>query len=145
MKNDIETFINGQPLRKLFDREFEVVRERYRLRQVELDILCLLARLDTMKTEKEIAALRCLSKAHVSKSIENLKEKGYIAAEEGKEDRRRLYLHVTEEGKKAAESIGSIRNRILDNLYDGITEEEREVFLRVMKKMTENVNRQLLE
>ncbi|MDO5422997.1 MAG: winged helix DNA-binding protein [Eubacteriales bacterium] len=143
MKNNVEALINGQMLRKLFDKKFQSVREEYQLRQIELDILYLIARYDAQKTEKDLVKMCGASKAHVSKSVENLRQKGFVAVEGGKKDRRCVYLHVTEEGQRAADRIRELREEVTSLVCRGITEEEKAVLLRVVLKVKENIQNSL--
>lgn len=139
MKQDVEIMLNGHLLKRLFDLKFEAVREKYQLRQIELDILELVSG-QKERTEKEIVQVRCVSKAHVSKSIENLREKGFVSVREAPDDRRQIFLCATQKGLDAAGAVSRIREQITDVLYEGVSDEERAAFYRVLHKMEGNVN-----
>ena len=109
---------SGLQLRKLLAKRVEPIMEEYGLRPVELDILEFITK-ENIDTAKEIIHRIHLSKSHISKSLEHLLEKGLINMKEDEDDRR--VMRITE----------------------GVSEEELQVFRRVIRQMNDNVNGEL--
>ena len=74
--NDI--VMSGVQLKKLISKKAEPVMEEYDLRSVELDILVFLHNEKNVDTAKGIIERKHLSKAHISKSIDNLRTGEFI-------------------------------------------------------------------
>ena len=72
-----EIVLSGIQLKKLMEHMELPIMEKYQLRPVELDILVFLYH-SKGNTAKEIMKKKCISKAHISKSIDNLYSKGYV-------------------------------------------------------------------
>ena len=88
----------GQQLKKLLEKKSMPIMQKYDLRKVELDILSFFSIQEREgDTAKDIMLTKRISKAHVSKSVDNLKRRGYISLEEDKKDHRRIHISLTEE------------------------------------------------
>ncbi len=57
-----------------------------------------------------------MDKGALSKTVEALVRKGYLQREAGREDRRRVFLKLSEEGQKQAEHI----HRCCDGYYHSV-------------------------
>ena len=61
----------GMKMRKLLDKKSEVFAQKYGVRNVELEILLFLYHSPCGDTAKDIVEEKNLSKAHISKSVDN--------------------------------------------------------------------------
>ena len=104
----------GIQMKKLMEKKCASMMEKCDLRPVELDILVFLYQSEQADTAKDIMHSRHISKAHISKSIENLRIRGYVQVNEDVKDHRIMMQNVTQE--------------------------EIEVLQRVIKKMQESIN-----
>ena len=118
--------------------------QKYDLRKVELDILSFFSMQEREgDTAKDIMLTKRISKAHVSKSVDNLKRRGYISLEEDKKDHRRLHISLTEEGHQVLKEFTKVRKQCKEILFQNITKEEMNQMIHVMEKMQRNVNEKL--
>ena len=78
MYKEYEVLTLGAELKKLLEKKSEPLMQKYGLRKIELDILAYLASGHYGDTAKDIMGQKHISKAHVSKSIDNLKALGFI-------------------------------------------------------------------
>lgn len=140
-----ELIMSGLQLKKLIARKAEPVMREYDLRPVELDILVFLKKEKEIDTARGIMQKKHLSKAHVSKSIENLHTRGFIRITEDEEDHRLLHIRLTDKSEEVVWKVTSVYTECKQILQEGIREEEFAVMNRVIQKMTENVNRELGE
>ena len=132
MYSEYELFGTNQQMRKVIEQACERLMETYGLRHVELDILYLISHEKQKDTAKDLIEIQHLSKAHISKSVDNLKQ-------HGEEDHRRIHIRMTGKAKPVLEEFEQIRADILERLFAGVTEEERSCLKRVMGKIMKNI------
>ena len=134
----------GQQLKKLLEKKSMPIMQKYDLRKVELDILSFFSIQEREgDTAKDIMLTKRISKAHVSKSVDNLKRRGYISLEEDKKDHRRIHISLTEDGNQVLQEFTEVRKRCKEILFQNITKEEMYLMIQVMEKMQRNVNEEL--
>lgn len=141
--NDV--VMSGIQLKKLVARKVEPIMLEYDLRPVELDILVFLRKEKNVDTAKGIIERKHLSKAHISKSIENLRNGGFIQVTEDENDHRVLHIRLTEKSKEVIYKVNEIYAECRKVMQRGISSDELEVVKRVMLKMNENINLELGE
>ena len=122
MYSEYEIFGTNQQMRKVIEQACERLMETYGLRHVELDILYLISHEKQKDTAKDLIEIQHLSKAHISKSVDNLK-----------------HIRMTGKAKPVLEEFEQIRADILERLFAGVTEEERSCLKRVMGKIMKNI------
>ena len=84
-----------------------------------------------------------LSKSHISKSLEHLLEKGLINMKEDEDDRRVMRITLTEASYKVIDKVNVAYEQCRQILTEGVSEEELQVFRRVIRQMNDNVNGEL--
>lgn len=140
-----EIVMSGVQLKKLLAKKVEPIIQECDLRPVEMDILVLLQREKSIDTAKGIIQKKHLSKAHISKSIENLRSKGFIQLEEDESDHRILHIRLTEKSKNIIEEVSEIYEECKEIMQRGISEEELQIVKKVFQKMNHNINQELGE
>ena len=125
---------SGLQLRKLLAKRVEPIMEEYGLRPVELDILEFITK-ENIDTAKEIIHRIHLSKSHISKSLEHLLE--------DEDDRRVMRITLTEASYKVIDKVNVAYEQCRQILTEGVSEEELQVFRRVIRQMNDNVNGEL--
>lgn len=137
---EMEGFINGQQFKKLYEKKYEPLMKKYDLRKIELDVLFFLYSYERYNTARDIATYKCLSKAHVSKAIENLTSRSFISARPGEGDRRQMHLSTTAQAEPILSEIKEVWDHLEVHIYQDISGREREVFMEVLNKIMRNVN-----
>ena len=140
-----EVVMSGVQLKKLLSRKFEPIMKECDLRPVELDILVLLHREKYIDTAKGIIEKKHLSKAHISKSIDNLRSKQFIYITEDDEDHRILHISLTKKSKEVIGNVIKVYEECREIMQKDISKEEIDVVRRVMSKINENINHELGE
>lgn len=143
MTNELELLITGRQFQKMCEREYETIRKKYDLRKVELDMLYFLDYFQEARTAKDIAKMRQVSKAHISSAVENLVERQLLETREDPEDRRRMLLELTEAGGEIVKEVALVRKRMTEIVYDGITDQEKQVMQQAAKKMMQNMQKEI--
>lgn len=141
--NDV--VMSGIQLKKLVSRKVEPIIQEYDLRPVELDILVFLRKEKNVDTAKGIIERKHLSKAHISKSIENLRLRGFIQITEDEKDHRILHISLTDKSNEVICKVNEVYAECKDIMQNGISSDELEVLKRVISKMNENINHELGE
>jgi DNA-binding MarR family transcriptional regulator len=144
MERTLDVLAGSQQFRKILEKRCEKLNEDYDVRLVEMDILDFLARAGQNNTAKDIMSDLHISKAHISKSVENLRSKGYLVVLEDAQDHRCIHLSITEKAKPLIQAFADERNRFLESLMEGVTREEREILRRVAGTIMENLHREYL-
>lgn len=87
---------------------------------------------------KEIGDLIGKDKSTVTVLINKLLKLGYIKKEKSKEDRRITYIELTEKSEKIKYKFDDISKQVYSTAYKNFTIEEKEIFLKLLKKLNNN-------
>ncbi|UNK19419.1 MarR family transcriptional regulator [Paenibacillus sp. N3/727] len=90
------------------------------------------------KTTKELAEIRGISQAGMSKLTKRLLEKKYIIQERQETDRRAYDIFITPDGKNFLLKSEKFRNEIMNLIESALTEEELHCFIQLCKKITDS-------
>ena len=133
----------GMNMRKLLEKKSEVLVQKYGVRNVELEILLFLYHSSCGDTAKDIVEQKNLSKAHISKSVDNLRAKGFVVLIEYDNDRRKRHIELTQKAEEAAKEMLEVHNDCKRIIMRYVTEEEKAVMDRVMQKMLRSLDEEL--
>lgn len=143
MINDFEILISGQQFKKVYEKQYMRITEKYGLHRIEIEILLFLQS-TPLDTAKDIAEYSFFSKAHISNAIEDLVTRGYLRGKPDDEDRRCIHLQLKEESLTVINEIKELRANLSKAIYSGISEEEKKIIFQVSKKIVQNINNELL-
>lgn len=87
---------------------------------------------------KEIGEIIGKDKSTISLLVKKLVNLGYIKREKSKEDGRVTYIVLTEKSYAIKDQFDKISNALFETAYDGFSEDEKETFLALLKKMNNN-------
>ncbi len=93
---------------------------------------------DTEKPGAKITDLSVaaeMSKPAVSQMLNSLEEKGMIERVMTKNDRRVVYVNLTEQGKTQLEKIAKQMDSLLDEIVKELGQEDTEEFARLLNKL----------
>lgn len=68
-------------------------------------------------------------------AMNSLVKKGYVLRERGKEDRRVVYISLTERGKAAYVHHARFHKAMIDSISDEMTSEEMELLIKTLTKL----------
>lgn len=126
-------------------KKVEPIIKECDLRPVELDLLVFLHGEKHIDTAKGIIQKKHLSKAHISKSVDNLRTKGYIRVTEDENDHRVFHISLTEQSEKVIEKVIHAYEECRNIMQKGIRREEVETVKKVISRMNQNINQELGE
>lgn len=140
MNREYDLLYMGHKMRRMLEHASLGLMQASGLRHVELEILFYLSYSGQSNTARDISEAKHLSKAHISKSVDNLRRTGCITLTEDTADRRCLHLALTERGRALAQSYDEVMSGAVDRLMSGVTPEERAGMQRVLDKIRHNLD-----
>ncbi len=90
-------------------------------------------------TSVQLGELCDKNKADVSRAIATLEEKGLVVREAKNNSLYRAKIHLTREGREAAEHVQKAAARAVEMGGDGLTEQNREIFYSVLERISGNL------
>ena len=140
---ELNLWENQIPIKAVYALCVEEVCRKYGLARSEFDILMFLANNPKYDTAADIVEIKRMTKSHVSTSIRNLEQNGYLTRRCSPGNRKVMHLSlcakadgIITEGRKALRSFGSI-------VFDGMSTEERAEFWSLIERMQKNINNYL--
>lgn len=88
----------------------------------------------------DIAQNACVSKALVSRSVKELREKGFISASISEVDKREQKLSLTPEGEKAAQLIADANQNFYKVAFRRFEDNEKRVLQALLQLMLNNLD-----
>lgn len=116
----------------------EAVREEG-LTQNEIEVLLFLQR-GRFDTARDISRVRGMPRSLVSKAVDQLVKRGYVATRQDKRDRRVVRLELLPPAQAIVGKLVQARQEFFAQLCKGITQEEADAFFSMVDKMTENLS-----
>lgn len=89
-------------------------------------------------SQDTLSELLSIDKGTTAKAVKKLEDEGYIRREVDPEDRRAYKLYTTEKALELQPYIHEVLDNCNHILSMGFTEEEKELALRLLRKMTDN-------
>lgn len=129
---------------KLHECMLKRVCQDYQLTLVEATVISFLFNNPGKDTAADIVELRMLSKGSVSQAVEGLIQKSLLRRRQDMEDRRKIHLSLTPDAAPVTKEVEAIRSQFNQEVFFGLSQEEKDLFDRVNQKMMENTKRALI-
>ncbi|MCT4597023.1 MAG: MarR family transcriptional regulator [Vallitalea sp.] len=102
------------------------------------NILTVLYENNNKLTMKEIANKVGKDKSTITSLINKLIKLGYVTKETNPKDKRVSFIILTDKGKSIESKYNKICDEVSLTAYNGFSDEEKEVFLKLLKKLSTN-------
>ena len=119
------------------------VCDKYELTQMEYDILMFLHNNPQNNTAAEIVKIRKSTKSHVSTSLKNLENKKLIERKQSKENKKHIEIFLLDKAELIVEEGINAQKQFAQNVLSGLTEEEKDMCIRVFNKICNNAEEHL--
>lgn len=119
------------------------VCDKYELTQMEYDILMFLYNNPQNNTAAEIVKIRKSTKSHVSTSLKNLENKKLIERKQSEENKKHVEIFLLDKAELIVEEGINAQKQFAQNVLSGLTEEEKDMCLRVFNKISNNAEEHL--
>lgn len=144
MERSIVLLLHGGEFKQLLENRSAVIRERYGLRKIDVEILYYLYRFGERNTSKDIRDTYMFTKGHISQSVERLQRMGLLEPLPDEKDRRCIHFKLTPKAEEAVCSIGKMWEEMTAAIFEGITEQEKHMLHEMAVKMTRNMKRAII-
>lgn len=91
--------------------------------------------IDEPKNMTAIARELSVTVGTLTIAMNSLVKKGYVERTRGKEDRRVVYISLSEQGRRAYEHHARFHRAMIESVTSGLTKEELEVLVRALSKL----------
>lgn len=90
--------------------------------------------------QKELAEVLEIENATMVRLIDGLERQAFVERQAVEGDRRAKRIVMTEEGRQLADEVVSLADEVREELLESVTDEELEIALDVMRKMSISMN-----
>lgn len=143
MEKQIDNLLHGSQFKQLMENRIMEIREKYGLRKVDVEVLYYLSTSGDKNTSKDIKTDTKITKGHISQSIDRLQKMELLVFIPDENDRRCVHLCLTERAGTVTSEITAIWNDLNKIIFEGVTEEEKQVLASVALKIANNIDRAL--
>lgn len=92
------------------------------------------------RNQEELAEVLKIDKGTTARAIKKLEESGFIRREKDEKDKRSNRVYLTKEGKEMKDNILFVLNQWDKKMSEQLYEEERELMIKLLKKVCSNIN-----
>ncbi len=139
MDEQLEIALKGGDFKRLFEVQFEEIKNKYCLKKVEIEVIFYLSKCGSEDTPTDITYRLNLNKGHVSQAIDSLLQKDLIKSTPDARDRRCMHYTITSKAASIIEEIARTKKNMDEMVFKGITKEEMEIYKRITEKMLKNI------
>jgi DNA-binding MarR family transcriptional regulator len=136
-------FIVDQLFRKLFDKYNKLESKKFfsktldDLTVIEINTILVIGQ-DQDKKMSEIANTLGVTFGTPTVTVDRLIKKGYVVRRRDEEDRRQVFISLSEKGKTVFEAIINIRNIIAEKIFGILSSEERKALINILTTLNSN-------
>ncbi len=134
--NYFDTMLRAQ---KGYNRVLEPICKEWELTRNELDVILFLANNPDKDRAVDIVNGRGLSKSHVSMSVSNLENRGFLSRQEDPADRRTIHLALTEQAKPIIEAGRKAQRQFFGCIYKDVSQVEMNIWRQITEKVSRNI------
>lgn len=137
--DSLDVLIDGLYVnRELFSALFYPLCAKYGLTMTEMVILLYLDKHGPGGTAADIVGRLRIAKSHISASVRDLTQRGYLRGSHAGNDRRAIRLRLCGEAGQVAREGRRVQEEFLRVLLDGLNGAEREALRSYMKRINRN-------
>ena len=86
-------------------------------------------------TVNEFATFMCISPPNAAYKVNSLVKKGYVVRARGKEDRRIVYISLSDKGRRAYEHHAEFHRQMIDSIKEELTPQELDILYQALTKL----------
>ena len=96
-------------------------------------------------SQHDLAFITGRDKASLTRLVSTMEKKNLVARIPSKTDKRINNIFLTKQGQEIVNKILPLMKVLFDNIQEGVTEQEVETLIRIMKKINSNINSNALD
>lgn len=121
------------------EKQAKEICDKYDLKFIELEILTILMDGRSGDTASQIGQSNHISKAHLSKSLDHLRKKGFIRFDKDSFDHRLTHIVLSDQAKMAAGEMNEMKDHLETRLFSGFTDTDKVMTKRLIEQLSENL------
>ncbi len=141
---NLESFLRGGRFKHLIDIRLSDICERFELKRLEAELIYYLSDCGDKDTASDIRDVLYVNKGHLSCMLKDLCNRGYIECRQDETDKRFNHYSLTEKSSQVRSAMNDEWRRLMSHILKGITEEEKETYMKLAQKLRNNID-ELLE
>lgn len=131
--------INAQVLKKVFEKAFGELKNKYDLTMNEILLLVYLEKSENKNTAKDIVEDAMVAKSHISKSVDSLVNKNLIKRVPDKENKKIIHLIINDDAKEIINELNKKEEDMIELALRGIPEENIKILEETLEKIKDNI------
>lgn len=133
----------ARQVKKLINKKMEPVLDGCELKPIEVDLLLFIYNHPNIDTSKELMKIFHLSKAHISHSLDNLRENGYIHLCGDEKDHRIMHIVIEKNAMSVIDKVDKVYCDCKNVIQTGITKEEIIALKSIIDKINNNIEKEI--
>ncbi len=142
-----ELLLVDQLFRKLFDKYYKLESKKYLsksledLTVIEINTILVIGHGSENKKMSEIANTLGVTFGTPTVTIDRLIKKGYVIRQRDEEDRRQVFISLSETGVDVFKSIVELRNKIAEKIFCILNPEERKALIDILSNLNSHFDK----
>ncbi len=124
---------------KYMHREISKELKKFNIGNGQGEILFILSHNGDGKSEDELSKILSIDNTTTTRTINRLVKNGYVKKIKDESDKRVNRIYLTRKVNEIYFIIKSTKQRVIQELIDGIDKDELEIFSKVIEKMENNI------
>ncbi len=140
-QNGNELLLVDQLFRKLFDKYYKLESKKFfsknleDLTVIEINTILVIGHGSENKKMSEIANTLGVTFGTPTVTIDRLIKKGYVIRQRDEEDRRQVFISLSETGVNVFKSIVELRNKIAEKIFGILDPLERKALIDILSNL----------
>lgn len=126
--------------RELYSVLFGPICSKYKLTMTQMLVLLFLSKDGRGDTASDIVERLKIAKSHVSASVHDLEERGFLRGSYEEHNHRTVHLHLCGNSDEIVREGRRVQEEFISVLSSGFTDEEKKSIISYIKRMNENAN-----
>lgn len=126
--------------KELYSSLFIPVCAKYKMTMTEMLVLLFLSKNAKYDTASDIVNKLKITKSHVSASVRDLEERGYLQGNYEGRNHRTIHLQLCDNASEVIREGRRVQEEFISVITRGFTEEEIKIFTSYIRRMNENAN-----
>ncbi|OPX43505.1 HTH-type transcriptional regulator SarZ [Ruminiclostridium hungatei] len=142
-----ELLLVDQLFRKLFDKYYKLESKKYLsksledLTVIEINTILVIGHGSENKKMSEIANTLGVTFGTPTVTIDRLIKKGYVVRQRDEEDRRQVFISLSETGVDVFKSIVELRNKIAEKIFCILNPQERKALIDILSNVNSHFDK----
>lgn len=129
--------------KELYSALFEPICEKYRLTMTEILVLLFLAKNSGCDTASDIVEKLKIAKSHISASVRDLSERGYLRGQFEGNNHRTIHLQLCDSADEVVREGMRVQEEYISVISRGFNEDEMGILRNYIIRINENANKYL--